>query len=155
MDKIESSGHNLLALERPELPEFRRSFDLDHSHWLAVSQECDAYECKNFVEKIEPDWIIVDHYALDINWHKILKPICKNIMVIDDIADRAFDCKILVNQNLGFSRENYEHLTSNECKFLIGPKYSFLRTEFIDWRQFSIKRRLEKKINNVLVMMGG
>ena len=36
-----------------------------HGHWLPVSQIQDATETVNLVYNIKPDWIIVDHYALD------------------------------------------------------------------------------------------
>jgi hypothetical protein len=35
------------------------------------------------------DWLIVDHYALDCKWEEVLNRYSSNLMVIDDLADRA------------------------------------------------------------------
>ena len=155
VNKIKSYGHKMLILKNIDTVKQKYNYALDHSHWLDVSQECDAHESKAIVKKLRPDWIIIDHYALDQRWHKIIQPICENIMVIDDLADRRFDCKILLDQNLGSSRKDYQRWAPGDCKFLIGPKYALLRQEFMDWRQFSLDRRPTKQVKKVLVTMGG
>lgn len=38
------------------------------------------------------DWLIVDHYDLDIAWESSLKKSVKKIMVIDDLANRQHYC---------------------------------------------------------------
>ena len=155
VNKIKSYGHKMLVLQNPDTVKHKYNYVLDHSHWLDVSQECDAHESKAVVKKLRPDWIIIDHYAIDQRWHKIVQPICKNIMVVDDLADRRLDCKILLDQNLGSSKKNYEGWAPADCKFLIGPKYALLREEFMDWRQFSLDRRPTKQVKKILVTMGG
>src|SRR5690606_25625734 len=58
---------------------------LAHADWLASTQQRDAELSRSIVEQIKPNWLIVDHYALDENWEKKLKPYCKKLMVIDDL----------------------------------------------------------------------
>lgn len=45
------------------------------------------------------DWLVVDHYGLDIRWEAAMRPLAIQIMVIDDKADRSHDCDILLDQN--------------------------------------------------------
>ena len=44
-----------------------------HGDWLPVSQTHDATETVEVICELEPDWIIVDHYALDATWFSIVK----------------------------------------------------------------------------------
>jgi UDP-2,4-diacetamido-2,4,6-trideoxy-beta-L-altropyranose hydrolase/UDP-4-amino-4,6-dideoxy-N-acetyl-beta-L-altrosamine N-acetyltransferase len=98
------------------------------------------------------DWLIIDHYGIDISWEEMLKPYVKKIFVIDDLANRKHDCYMLLDQNLV---ENYEHrytnLVSSTCLTLLGPKYALLRKEF---REISNKN-LQRDDNRILVFFGG
>lgn len=58
--------------------------DLAHASWLGATQKTDASLCIPIMEALKPDWLIVDHYALDIRWEQVLRPYCKRVMVIDD-----------------------------------------------------------------------
>ncbi len=75
--------------------------------WLGATQDIDA---KQTIEKLpeNTDCLIVDSYSLDEKWHKQLRPFVKKIIVIDDLADRKFDCDILLNQNLGAKKQDYQ-----------------------------------------------
>ena len=52
-----------------------------------MSQEVDATATLQHLAKFKANWVVVDHYALDKTWHKLIKEQCDNIMVIDDLAD--------------------------------------------------------------------
>jgi len=100
------------------------------------------------------DWMVVDHYGLDIRWEKDVKPFVKNIMVIDDLADRVHECDLLLDQNFYIGMENrYDGLTPDNCRRLIGPKFSLLRAEFKQARAKLHKRNVPAK--NILVFFGG
>jgi len=100
--------------------------------------------------------LIVDNYALDEIWHKQLRPYTKKIMVIDDLADRQFDCDVLLNQNLGTQIEDYKGKVLNCSKLLLGCDYALLRSEFSNLREKAlIKRKNTKEIKNILISMGG
>jgi len=43
-----------------------------HGDWLPVSQTQDANETLKLICELDPDWIIVDHYALDATWLSIV-----------------------------------------------------------------------------------
>jgi UDP-2,4-diacetamido-2,4,6-trideoxy-beta-L-altropyranose hydrolase len=154
IDKIRAHGFNVFELELFE--NIKTDNKLAHSSWLGATQRQDSKECINIVQLGEADWLIVDHYAIDEEWHNELSKHCRGLMVIDDIADRKFQCNILLNQNLGFCKDDYKNKVPNNCKLLLGCDYALLRPEFSDLREkASIKRKNTKEIKNILISMGG
>ncbi len=129
--------------------------ELAHANWLGVSQEQDATDSVQALSDLMWDWIIVDHYALDVRWEKMMRQFAQNIMVIDDLVDRKHDCDLLLDQTYRRKKEEYKNRVPRECKLLTGSKYSLLRPEFSDFRKTSLKRRIEPKLKNLLVSLGG
>jgi UDP-2,4-diacetamido-2,4,6-trideoxy-beta-L-altropyranose hydrolase len=128
---------------------------LAHSHWLCATWQTDAAQTSIILEKIKPKWLIVDHYALDTNWERAVKVNSEYLMVIDDLADRLHDCDFLLDQNLGRTSDDYTELVRSDCKNLIGPKYALLRPEFSLLREYSLKRRKNPRLKQILITMGG
>lgn len=127
-----------------------------HSHWLGVDWQTDARQTKAVIKKEarDIDWLIVDHYALDKQWDVQMRPPVKNIMVIDDLANRMHDCDLLLDQNLYIDMEKrYEGLVPGHCRRLLGPRYALLRPEFIEARKKLRKR--DGVVRRVLVFFGG
>jgi UDP-2,4-diacetamido-2,4,6-trideoxy-beta-L-altropyranose hydrolase len=154
INKIRTHNFNVFELELLENSKIDNK--LAHSHWLGVTQHQDAKECIDILQSKEIDWLIVDHYSLDEDWHNKLNKYCSRLMVIDDIADRKFQCDILLNQNLGFYKHDYKDKVPNSCKLLLGCYYALLRSEFSNLREKSLeKRRNTKEIKNILISMGG
>lgn len=123
-------------------------------NWLGVSQETDANDTIELIEHIHWDWIIVDHYALDIEWESKLKPFTKRLMIIDDLDNRPHLCDLVLNQN--YHRSDYSRYKNNvpsDCTLLLGPRYALVRDEFRDQRK-NVNRDYFQ-INRVLVFMGG
>ena len=152
---IQSAGHEIRKLASVKSKKIKSLNPLIHCDWLPVSQEHDAKETLKVVNDFKPDFIVVDHYALDSTWHSILKDNCKKIMVIDDLGDRKLSCDILLDQNLGASPEKYKGKVSQSCRLLLGPQFALLRDEFRDWRDRSLKRRVNKIIEKILITIGG
>ncbi|BCN92694.1 UDP-2,4-diacetamido-2,4,6-trideoxy-beta-L-altropy ranose hydrolase [Thiomicrorhabdus immobilis] len=139
--------------EQTESKEAPRLF---HSEWLGVTQQQDANDCHSILEAIQPDWLVVDHYAIDQAWQKALKPNYQNLMVIDDLGDRQHICDLLLDQNYGATADKYQSLVPEHCKILAGAQYALLRPEFAKWRQVSLKRReYEQKVKSILITLGG
>jgi len=153
IDKIRSNGfivHELGLLEETEV-----DTSLAHSHWLGATQQQDANDCIDILKAKTLDWLIVDHYALDEQWQKRLKPYCEKLMVIDDLADRKHQCDILLDQTFGRQQGDYSELTPKGCKLLLGSKYALLRPEFAKWRTYSLERRSKLEFKKLLINMGG
>ena len=157
LELIRQRGHYSYSLALNEDIKMDSSEDvkLSHSAWLGATQYEDAQCCIGLLESLQPDWLIVDHYALDAYWEESLRPYCKKLMVIDDLADRAHDCDILLDQNYLPSYQNrYEKLISENTNKLLGPSYALLRDEFRELR------RSENNINDrvrprILINFGG
>ncbi|BBP43087.1 UDP-2,4-diacetamido-2,4,6-trideoxy-beta-L-altropyranose hydrolase [Thiosulfativibrio zosterae] len=129
---------------------------LKHDKWLGVSQMQDAIECKHILKTIKPDWLIVDHYAIDQAWQMELQPYYKKLMVIDDLGDRQHLCDLLLDQNYGSTQVKYQNCVPDYCKAITGPRYALLRTEFAEWRDISLRRRSKcTQLKSLLVTMGG
>lgn len=128
---------------------------LSHSHWLGVTQAQDAEACAAILTDLQPDWLIMDHYGLDITWEETLQTFYQRLMVIDDLADRKHICELLLDQNLGRDQQDYTGLVPGGCKLMVGPHYALLRPEFAELRGFSLKRREEPSIEQILISMGG
>jgi len=126
-----------------------------HGDWLPVSQTQDANETLKLICELDPDWIIVDHYALDAIWLSIVEKSNAKILVIDDLGDRELICDVLLDQNLGASAEKYYGKLPINCGLLLGPTFALLRSEFKDWRERSLEGRLNRNLENILITMGG
>lgn len=159
IEKIKKNGHQAYALAvaiDSDKQVGDSAYRLDHSHWLGSSQALDATQCQQLLSHHTVDWLIVDHYALDREWENKLRAFTKNIMVIDDLADRGHDCDLLLDQNLGTLDADYKGLVPSHCELLTGTKYALLRPEFAQWRDYSLNRRqLEPQLKTLLINLGG
>ncbi len=153
IDKIRSNGFNVHELEM--LAEIEVDNRLAHSHWLGATQQQDADDCIDILKVEKTNWLIVDHYALDEQWQKRIKPYCKKLMVIDDLADRNHQCDILLDQTFGRQQEDYSARIPRGCELLLGSKYALLRPEFAKWREYSLGRRSKPEFKQLLINMGG
>ena len=124
-----------------------------YEKWLCTKQIIDANETAQIIADWQIDWLIVDHYAIDHNWEKILKPYTKKIMVIDDLANRPHDCDLLLDQNYTHDHGRYNNLLSSDTIQLIGPKYALLRKEFLENR--NILNKTYNEIKRIFIFFGG
>lgn len=129
--------------------------DLAHSHWLGATQAQDAEACTAILAAERPDWLIVDHYALDARWERALAPNYRNLMVIDDLADRPHACDLLLDQTFSRDAADYAPLVPTHCRLLCGSLYALLRPEFAALRPYSLQRRARPTVRELLITMGG
>ncbi|TYC58037.1 UDP-2,4-diacetamido-2,4,6-trideoxy-beta-L-altropyranose hydrolase [Marinobacter sp. BW6] len=128
---------------------------LAHADWLGVTWQQDAEQTLEALNGPIIDWLVVDHYALDARWERRVSRRVKDVMVIDDIADRPHECKLLLDQNLGRKAEDYDGLVPETCIRLIGPHYALLRPEFAEFRERSLERRRTPELKRILITLGG
>lgn len=128
---------------------------LFHGHWLGASQDEDVQACRPLVQAFEPDWLVVDHYALDQHWESAVLPADCRLLVIDDLADRVHACDLLLDQNLGRLTEDYRDKVPAHCQLLIGPNNALLRPEFARLREAALARRATAGLQEVLIALGG
>jgi len=111
-----------------------------------TNQILSKYETKS-------DWLVIDHYDIDISYESSLRDRVKKIMVIDDLADREHDCDLLLDQNYSKNEDRYNGLVPGNCIQLLGPEYAILRPQFQKARGNLRKR--DGGVNRILVFMGG
>jgi UDP-2,4-diacetamido-2,4,6-trideoxy-beta-L-altropyranose hydrolase len=97
---------------------------------ISIEKDAELTSALLFGKTGSPDYLIVDHYGLDISWEEYLKPHAKRMMVIDDFVNRKHICDILLNQNYGIKAQEYDDLVPHECKKLTGTSYVLLRDQF-------------------------
>lgn len=127
-----------------------------HLSWLGSTQLNDAQETLSILEGAKADWLVVDHYALDAEWEINVQNATNYLMVIDDVADRPHKCDLLLDQNLGRKKADYEALVPSGCRLLLGTDYALLRPEFTKLRPQSISARNDRNsLTQILISMGG
>lgn len=125
-----------------------------YEKWLGTNWESDAADTLAEIGESKVDWLIIDHYALDANWEKCLRPKCKKIMVIDDLANRVHDCNLLLDQNLiAHLNQRYFDKVPSYCHLMLGPEYALLKSDYsllhdrAPYRQGPVRR--------ILIYFGG
>lgn len=127
-----------------------------HAGWLGSNWETDAQETAAVLTSLQLDWLVVDHYALDQRWEDALATHCRQLLVVDDLADRPHRCNLLLDQNLGRQPQDYMGLVTTHCQMLTGPHYALLRPEFAALRPYSLQRRqAQPALRRLLITMGG
>lgn len=154
LDLIQQRAHAAIALA-PADDASTATADPCHAKWLGTDWASDAEQTQQALGNQAVDWLVVDHYALDRRWEQAMRPLTRRIMVIDDLADRQYDCDLLLDQNLGRQAQDYEGLPCGQTQMLIGPAYALLRPEFAYWREHSLQRRVQPQLKNLLITMGG
>lgn len=148
-DVICARGHGLHRL--PPAP--HGCDDLAHSPWLDTTMADDAAACAPLLAGLDPDWLVVDHYALDARWTRAVRGRAR-VLAIDDLADRALDCDLLVDSTAGRLAGDYDGLVRDDAPRLTGPMFAPLRPEFAALRAQALARR-GGPVRHVLVAMGG
>ncbi len=141
---IEQRGYPVRLLPPPDGPA---------DSWLGVSQQRDAAETTQSLA-MTPDWLIVDHYAIDSQWESLLRPHCRRLMVIDDLADRPHDCDVLLDHNwLPDMAQRYQAMVPSAACCLLGPEYLLLPESI--WQAAAKAVPRDGQVRRLLLFMGG
>ncbi|GCL62642.1 UDP-2,4-diacetamido-2,4,6-trideoxy-beta-L-altropyranose hydrolase [Pseudaquabacterium pictum] len=139
--RIAADGHGLTLLGKTLTAEQ----DAHHSR-AALAEAWRGAGC---------DLLLVDHYQLDASWEQALRPACRRLAAIDDLADRPHAVDLLLDQNLGRMVGDYAALLPAAAVRLIGPRYALLRPEFAAARTTSLARRGTGSWRHLLLSLGG
>lgn len=151
IEYIRGKGHGVYGLPMCQ----DSDNDLSHSAWLGATQAQDAQACLPLLAALQPDWIVVDHYALDARWERAVSKHFEQLIVIDDLADRSHACNLLLDQTFGRETVEYNELVPQDCSLLCGSNYALLRPEFVALRPYSLQKRMRPKLKKLLISMGG
>lgn len=152
---IRERGYPVLELVAPVVNSGSAT-ESDYSAWLGTTSRDDVEETAAAIDSLgfKPDWLIVDHYALNASWEQSLRESVARIMVIDDLADRKHDCDLLLDQNLYADADTrYRGLVPEHCQLLVGPRFALLRKEFRVARAGVAVR--SGSVQRILVFFGG
>lgn len=154
MDVIDNRGHQLVSLAEPVINYTNTGKEQDYG-LMGVSWQQDAQETIAAING-EVDILFTDHYAIDNLWHRELKNYVNKIVVIDDLADRKYECDFLIDQTYGREAIDYIDLIPSGCKLLLGSEYAMLRSGFSNLRKEVLeKRKNTREISKLLITMGG
>lgn len=81
------------------------------------------------------DLLVVDHYGLTASYETACRGWARRILVIDDLAAPKHDCDFLLDSAVDGADNPYRELTPEHCRFLLGPDYALLRSEFAGLRR--------------------
>lgn len=128
---------------------------MGYAAWLTVPQAADAAETAAVLHRIQPvERLVVDSYALDAAWERQMRPLVREIFVIDDLANRRHECDILLDQNFYRKMQHrYDGLVPEKCRRLLGPSHALLREEF-----YAARKKLAGRdgvLRRILVFYGG
>ena len=145
----------LIALNQFQVLKLNRLNSLNKKNWLGVDIITDADETMSLMYSYDVDWVIVDNYFIDNVWEKKLYTITKNIMVIDDLANRVHFCDVLLDQNYHGDKTSlrYNNLVPKECRKFLGPQYGIIGDEYLQVGK--IQKNRDGSIHNILIFMGG
>lgn len=154
-DLIAERGYLLARLPAPDSG-IRFGNGLEYAAWLGAAWERDVAQTREAIRSfgMESPCLIIDHYAIDFRWEYALRDSARNIMVIDDLANRRHDCDMLLDQNYHPTpEERYEGRVPRYCRMLFGPRYALLRPEFARARASVCPR--DGEVRRLFVFLGG
>jgi len=157
IDFVREKGFETVTLTNNEIITQQDTVDIssssEHRTWLGCDWQTDAEQTSSTLEVTYPDWLVVDHYALDVDWEMKLRPYCKRIMVIDDMADRMHECDLLLDQNFVEDMESrYLDKVPEACTLLLGLDYALLQPVYAEMHR-SVQAR--KTVKRILIYFGG
>lgn len=158
LEYVRQRGHGTFSLPAPSDGRPRGTTNggdvPSESLLLGADWATDAAQSRAGFGESAVDWLIVDHYGIDSRWEKEVRPLCRQLMVIDDLANRPHDCDVLLDQNYYRDQDQrYQGLLPGHCATILGPKYVLLRQEF-----FAERQRLRSRdgtVKRILVFFGG
>jgi UDP-2,4-diacetamido-2,4,6-trideoxy-beta-L-altropyranose hydrolase len=150
--RIEASGHQVAEIAAPAGLK-REGTDWHGPALPAAEQTRDARATGAAVGQV--DWLIVDHYLLDADWHSAGRSFADRLLVVDDLANRSYDCDLLVDETGGRTSAAYEGLVPSGNLMLAGASYALLRPEFASERPAAFQRREKPRAaEQILISLG-
>ncbi|URI06322.1 UDP-2,4-diacetamido-2,4,6-trideoxy-beta-L-altropyranose hydrolase [Aquincola tertiaricarbonis] len=104
-----------------------------------------------------PRWLLVDHYGLGADWHRSVAASGAAIAVLDDLADRPLQARVLIDQNAVTTlHRRYPALVPPDCQLLLGPQYTLLRRDVrLAAQERAAQSRQQLAAGPVLLFLGG
>ncbi len=121
--------------------------------WLGVDWQLDARQSGDVLARVSPDWLVIDHYALDAGWERAVAPVAPRRMVIDDLADRSHAAQLLLDPMPGHGVAHHGAWIDGPCDLLLGPDHALLAPVYARERAASLGRG--RTLSRLMIAMGG
>ena len=154
-EEIEAGGFEVCRLLPPLKGGAPSAPGRNTGRLLGVTLEQDAADTVAAVRRLarKPTWLIVDHYGIDADWEKLLRPWVEKIFIIDDLFDRYHQCDALLNQSTIDAKSRYKQLVAPDCQLLLGPRFALMKPGF-KIKLETFQRRIGE-LKRILVFLGG
>lgn len=129
------------------------------AHILGRTWQQDALLTEQILTQASADWLVVDHYCLESHWHNAVAAKAGNsyqLMVIDDLSDRTYDCDRLLDQTFERQVSDYIVDANLPAERLLGTDFCLLRDEFSEYAEQAKMNRLQYQgFKTILLSLGG
>ena len=115
-----------------------------YKNWLKLPILDDAKRTSKTLEQFQPNWIIFDHYGLDIEWVNKIRKKHNNcfFLAIDDLDNRNLGSDFLLDQTSIINKKR----NFKSPGILVGPRFALLSNEFNKLRKKSLQERLKRQL---------
>lgn len=148
---VATAGFDILVLPRPtgSMP----SSQVPHGHWAEVDAALDVRQTVAALADRRCDWLVVDHYAFDADWHRqVADATGARLAVIDDVADRPLHADVLIDHNhCDDHRRKYGSRLATGTPILGGPRFALLGPAYGTAPRYD----LHAEVRSIGIFMGG
>lgn len=109
-------------------------------------------EALKIVKKTRPDILITDLFKINKDFSADLKRLGVYIISLDEIGETKLRSDIIINSSVVGSWHGYDRLY-HVANFFIGPEYFLTKNLFSPF--IKKKKRVQKVVRDILVIMGG
>lgn len=154
------AGHVMASAGYPVfwLPAAEAAVEFDvgappHAAWAQVPWQRDGSETAAALKDFGPDWVIVDHYGFDAQWHdRVREYLSCAILAIDDLGDRPLAADIVLDANAATSHaDKYAGRVSSNVRMLTGPRFAPLSPVYRDAPRYVFS----SQVRSLGVFLGG
>ncbi|WP_088013976.1 UDP-2,4-diacetamido-2,4,6-trideoxy-beta-L-altropyranose hydrolase [Gottfriedia acidiceleris] len=152
---IVDRGYKLCVLPYLTTKQQHKKLKNSYEAWLKVDWKTDVLQTvKIMMSDPSSSCLIIDHYSIDSKWENLFYRMTgKEIIVIDDLANRSHFCHIILDQNISNRKDRYDDLIPKSCVKFLGLPYVILREEFMN-EKINLRKR-SGNIRRILVFFGG
>jgi len=112
----------------------------------------DAIEVSELASRRAAEWVMVDGYQFNDDYHRQLREKGFKVLLIDDMGCGRYCADLVLNPNLHATEELYRS-REPQTRVLLGPRFALLRYEFQTWHHW--RREIVPRPRKLLVTMGG